>query len=167
MCMAAALVSWLTPLYEWVRLWLGPKGFIDLGLGVGVLSLLSVLGLPYFIAKLPVDYFVREQASGRAGVGGWLVRLVRNIAGALLLVAGIAMLVLPGQGLLTILVAVVCLDFPSKRRFERKLLARPAVARSVNALRRRLGQPPLDLGWEGKSQRNAQAAPVHDSQQRR
>jgi hypothetical protein len=53
------------------------------------------------------------------------------------------MLLVPGQGLLSIAVALVLLDFPGKYRFERWLATRPAVWRSLNWLRRRAGCKPL------------------------
>jgi hypothetical protein len=58
---------------------------------------------------------------------------------------GIALLVLPGQGLLTILLGITLLDLPGKRHLEIVLLRRPSVSRAVNWLRRKSGRPPLDL----------------------
>ena len=62
-----------------------------------------------------------------------------------MLLLGIAMLVLPGQGVLTILAALVLLDFPGKRRLERRLLLRPRLLGALNSLRARAGRPPIDL----------------------
>ncbi len=67
----------------------------------------------------------------------------KNILGALFLLAGVAMLLLPGQGLLTMVMGVVFLDLPGKYKFERWLIARPGIARSVNWLRQRAGRPLL------------------------
>lgn len=44
---------------------------------------------------------------------------LRNVLGAILLVAGIAMLVLPGQGVPTILISLGLMNFPGKYRLER------------------------------------------------
>ena len=63
----------------------------------------------------------------------------------LLLAAGVVMLLAPGQGLLTIMVALLFLDFPGKRRLQRRIVASPRVLRALNAMRRRAGQPPLQL----------------------
>jgi UPF0716 family protein affecting phage T7 exclusion len=71
--------------------------------------------------------------------------VVRNVFGSLLLVVGVLMLVLPGQGLLTILIGLTLLDFPGKRRFVRRLLMRPQVLRVINAIRRRFGVAPLQV----------------------
>ena len=65
--------------------------------------------------------------------------------GAILLLIGAAMLVAPGPGILTILAAVVLLDFPGKRTLEQRFLALPAVLHTVNRIRQRANQPPLEM----------------------
>jgi hypothetical protein len=100
---------------------------------------------------MPADFFSRperrrlELAARRRPVWIVILTILRNVLGAVLLVLGVLMLFLPGQGMLAILVALFLLDFPGKRRLQRWLISRPAVHRSVNALRRRAGRPPLDL----------------------
>jgi hypothetical protein len=61
------------------------------------------------------------------------------------MLAGVAMLVLPGQGLLTLLMGFLLVDFPGKYRLERWLFARPIVRRPINWLRHRAGRVPLQL----------------------
>ena len=56
---------------------------------------------------------------------------------------GIAMLVLPGQGIITILFGLSIVDLRIKRRVLRWLLERPAIEKSVQRLREKAGQPPL------------------------
>ena len=60
------------------------------------------------------------------------------VAGIILSVPGV-----PGQGLLTMLVGLVLLDIPGKRRLELKLVSRPRVVRAINRLRKRFSRPPL------------------------
>jgi uncharacterized membrane protein YbaN (DUF454 family) len=62
-----------------------------------------------------------------------------------LLVAGVLMLVLPGQGLLTVFIALVLLDFPGKFRFERWLVQRRSVGRALQWMRRHGGAPPFEI----------------------
>lgn len=120
--------------------------------GLSALTLiLSVILIPYFIGRLPADYYRREQAAAPALVG-WAPRGVRlalragrNVLGVVLLLAGIAMLVLPGQGLLTVLAGLALVEFPGKRRLEIGILRSRGVARLVGWLRRRAGRPPLEL----------------------
>ena len=51
----------------------------------------------------------------------------------------------PGQGLLTILLGIMIMDFPGKDRLEQKLLSRPSIVNAINRLRGRFNKPPLVL----------------------
>jgi hypothetical protein len=73
----------------------------------------------------------------------FLILIIKNIFGMVLLLAGISMLVLPGQGILTIMMGLVLLNFPGKRRFERWLIRKQSILRALNWLRRRAGHAPL------------------------
>ena len=53
------------------------------------------------------------------------------------------LLLLPGQGILTIAMGLVTADFPGKRRIERWLVARPGILKSLNWVRARAGRPLL------------------------
>ena len=67
--------------------------------------------------------------------------------GILLVALGILMSIpgVPGQGVLTILLGIMLLDFPGKRRLEHKLVSRPKVLKAINGLRHRFGKPELVL----------------------
>ncbi len=136
---------------DWVNVaWIG-------GLSV-VMFVGSLFLVPWLIVRLPPDYFLAERRPSR----GWmalhpgvrvLLRVGRNIAAIVLILAGLAMLVLPGQGMLTILVGFMVSDFPGKYRVERWIVSRPSVLRVLNWIRVRAGHPPLILerspssGW--------------------
>jgi hypothetical protein len=129
---------------------LSPAVLIGLTIFSVVTFVLSLIGVPYFLSRLPADYFSRHE---RAALGlpepprprlRALLRGLRNLLGFVLILLGIVMLVLPGQAVLTILIGVFMVDFPGKRRFERWVLARPSVMRTLNALRRRAGKPPME-----------------------
>jgi hypothetical protein len=108
------------------------------------LAVTSLAALPWLLARLPVDWLTRPApALRRRGWQARLVWVVRNVAALLLLLAGVAMLVLPGQGALTILVALSVSDWPGKQALERRLVARAPVLAAIDALRRRGGAPPL------------------------
>jgi hypothetical protein len=51
----------------------------------------------------------------------------------------------PGQGILTILLGIMLLDFPGKRKLEHKIVSRPKVLSTINKLRHRFGKPALVL----------------------
>lgn len=111
----------------------------ELVVALTVLSVVTFLAclfaLPRLFASLPEDYFT----SGSRPKRSWW----RNLLGVVLLAAGVAMLVLPGQGVLTILGGIVLLDFRGKAELERRILGRPKVLRAINRLRERRGRPPL------------------------
>lgn len=104
--------------------------------------------LPRVVVRISEDHFVRSRQERRAARRERAPRrlaavVARNVVGGLLLVAGIAMLFVPGQGLLTILVALLIMDYPGKFALERALVRRAPVLRILNRLRRRAGRPPL------------------------
>jgi hypothetical protein len=128
----------LTQFFEVHREWL---------LLLSVLSVLmlvaSVLLVPWLIIRAPQDVFVREVPAQR-GPLALLVMLLRNLLGALLFVAGLLMLVLPGQGVITLVVALCLADVPRKRALLRRIVARRAVWRSLAWIRAKAGVPPFE-----------------------
>ncbi|MEX2317898.1 MAG: PGPGW domain-containing protein [Pirellulales bacterium] len=110
--------------------------------------LLTPLAAAGLVIRLPTDYFAakRRQIPAWWDGRGWLrplVVVVKNLAGVALLLAGLVMLVVPGQGLLTIVAGLMLVDFPGKYRLERWLATRPPVWRSLNWLRKRARREPL------------------------
>jgi hypothetical protein len=55
------------------------------------------------------------------------------------------MLLLPGQGLLTILMGLALTNFPGKYDLERRIVSRPAVSTALNRIRRAGSRPPLEM----------------------
>ena len=111
---------------------------------------LSVALVPLVLTRLPADYFSKERRARLAEHAKnrpfhWLLVVAKNALGALLVVLGLIMLVLPGQGLLTLLVGLLFVDFPGKYRLERRIIGGPRVLRAINALRERWHKPPLDV----------------------
>jgi hypothetical protein len=139
----AAFADLRSMLPVWLGSLLESRVTLVFGLVFLVLFVVTLVGLPVLITRMPSDYFVRPRTLNRRGGARWFGRVAGNFAGVILLLLGIAMLVLPGQGLLTILVALVLLDFPGKRRFERWLVHRPKVLAVLNALRSRVSRPPF------------------------
>ncbi|HET9959526.1 MAG TPA: PGPGW domain-containing protein [Polyangiaceae bacterium] len=127
--------------------------------GLAIFSVVSFLGslvgVPYFFARLPADYFSRREQAALGidpGPRPWYqttLRVLRNVLGWSLILLGIPLFVLPGQGLLTVLVGILMVDFPGKHRLERAIISRPRVLATINALRKRTGRPPIEtrLSW--------------------
>ena len=105
----------------------------------------------FILVKIPANHFSKTRKtkfwSGphpmlrAAGVVG------KNIGGLLLVALGIVLSLpgVPGQGLLTVLLGIMLLDFPGKHRLEQKLLSRPSIVNAINKLRGRFGKDPLEL----------------------
>lgn len=120
------------------------------GAASALMFVASLIIVPILIVRLPEDYFSREddpelRAFGTHPVMRVLWLITKNVLGVIFLLAGIAMLVLPGQGLLTILVGFMLLSLPGKRRLVHWLLHRGSILRAMNWLRMRSNKPPLSL----------------------
>ena len=106
------------------------------------MALASMVLIPWLLVRMPEDYFVSDTRLLPArGLSAWLVWGLRNLLSVVLVVAGVIMLVLPGQGLLTILIGIACSTFPGKYRLERALVRRPGVYRAINWVRERYEKP--------------------------
>lgn len=115
-----------------------------------VLFVATPLIITALVVRIPSDYFADEQRHETAWRqrhrGLWtILTAAKNVLGVLIILAGIAMLVLPGQGVLSILIGVMLLDIPGKYRFERWLVMRPPVWRAVAWLREKAGRDALVL----------------------
>jgi len=106
----------------------------------------SLLVIPLVAARIPADYFCahrRGRTRWRSPVLRLCVLILKNILGLALFLAGVLMLFLPGQGLLTIFLGIMLMDFPGKYRLERYIISRGPVLRGINWLRKRSGVAPL------------------------
>lgn len=125
-----------------------------IAVALSLASLLMLLGslfvTPWLLVRLPANYFLLDKPPlwtrlKTASPARRLLLLAKNALGVVCVTAGILMLVLPGQGLLTILAGLFLLDFHGKKEIERRLIGRPRVLKSINWLRQRYGRPPFQL----------------------
>lgn len=108
----------------------------------------TLIAVPFFVVRVPPDYFLNEESQekslgGASGASRVALGIAKSAAGLILVAMGILMLVLPGQGVLTILVGLVLLDVPGTSKLGRWIVQRPPVRRSINWLRRKAGREPL------------------------
>lgn len=119
-------------------------------LGMSFASLgLAVVLVPALVSRVPADYFSQSRRLPVAATSdhpalNFAIAGVKNLLGAILVSAGVLMLFVPGQGLLTILVGLMIMNYPGKFALERWLIGRPQILSAVNWLRARHGRPPLD-----------------------
>ncbi|MGJ8652997.1 MAG: PGPGW domain-containing protein [Opitutaceae bacterium] len=122
---------------------------------LGLLSLLLFVGslilVPVIILELPVDFFTRRhQNIGKLSLTRLCLRAAKNIAGALFIFSGILMLVLPGQGVLSLLIGLSLIDFPAKRRLQVRFIRMHHVQKTVNWIRHKGKRKPIEIppAWE-------------------
>jgi hypothetical protein len=112
---------------------------------------ISLAVVSFILVKIPPDYFQEDRPqefwSGRHPVIRMLGMVAKNLLGIVLVALGIVMSVpgVPGQGILTILLGIMLLDFPGRQKLERKIVSQPRVLKNVNKLRHRFGKPELEL----------------------
>lgn len=108
----------------------------------------SLLALPWLVGIIPEDYFSHQHRKPvdlkqRHPVTRIILLLGKNLLGLALLCGGILMLFLPGQGLLTMAVGLLLMDYPGKYALERKVVSRPAILKGINWLRAKGGHSPI------------------------
>lgn len=107
----------------------------------------TLIAIPFILVRLPPHYFderhPRRWMPDRHPALRLLGLIAKNAVGTVFLAVGIALLFLPGQGILTILLGISLMDFPGKRYCERKIVGQPTVLKAINALRAKYEQPPL------------------------
>ena len=112
-----------------------------------IFFLLSLMGLSWLISIIPHNYFVDKKRVSLIKVKNplmWLpIIIIKNSIGLVLILFGILMLILPGQGVLTIITGLIFLDYPGKFRFERSLVRNKLILNSMNWIRRKLDKPDL------------------------
>ncbi len=140
---------------EWLRdhqpdlYWMG-------GISAAVM-VATLLAAHAFVVSLPADYMThRKRPALRLAIGSLpssVVMVGKNVLGYICILAGLAMLVLPGPGMVVALVGFLMVDFPGKYPVEKWLLSRPRVLILINWLRRRKDRPPLEPPSSSKDSR--------------
>lgn len=100
---------------------------------------------PWLILRLPADYFTYRRrhalrATRQHPAVYLLLTTAKNAVGAILVVAGICLFFLPGQGIITLIAGLIVMNYPGKFHLERWLVSRPRVLPALNWLRRRYGR---------------------------
>jgi hypothetical protein len=143
------MIDWLTEtIHGWGLTW----GQVLFGVLFSVVTFVGSIGVvTVVLVKLPANYFHsshdREFLVHRHPILRAVGIFAKNLLGLVLVGFGIVMSLpgVPGQGVLTILLGIMLLDFPGKRALEARIISRPRVYNAVNALRARFEKPPLML----------------------
>ncbi len=132
-----------------IQQWIPVDLLISLTVAAAVGFIGSLIAIPLILVRLPADYFDTRIPRHWMKDHHPLLRLVglvvKNLVGAVFLLAGFAMLFLPGQGLLTMLIGISLMDFPRKRELEAKMVGQPTLLGVINTMRQKFDKPPLTL----------------------
>tara|TARA_B100000965_G_C19438215_1_gene689626 strand:- start:31 stop:456 length:426 start_codon:yes stop_codon:yes gene_type:complete len=118
---------------------------VSISLGIFVFSLVTI---KWLVALIPEDYFVMKSGSKFRSKRPylWLITaVVKNLVGYTLILGGIIMLFVPGQGLFTIFIGLILSNYPGKYYVERRIVAMPKILNTVNWLRKKTDKPPLKI----------------------
>lgn len=105
-----------------------------------IMFIASILSLPFLVSFIPSDYFqysepYRAHHTFKHPVIRLFIIMAKNILGWLLIITGVILLALPGQGLITLITGILLINFPGKRKVERKMVSNYRVLRAINWLR--------------------------------
>ena len=123
-------------------------------------SIIYFIMISYIITQMDKRFFVRKNdlsqkdpcddanqkhrlSTMNSGIKNYVLNVAKIILGVCLLVFGILMLVLPGQGLITILIGLSLLPFPGKQKMEKNLLSRQSVRSTLNWIRIKAKKEPF------------------------
>ena len=124
---------------------------------LGILSVMTFIGslviVPWLILRMSPEYFIRHRLDvierhQLHPVLAIIIFFLRNAVGFGLLAAGMAMLIMPGQGILTMLIGLSFMDFPGKHRLLEKMVQVRIVQQSLNWIRRKGGKEDLVFAIE-------------------
>lgn len=123
---------------------------IAVAVGLSVLAIaVTALVTGLLLVRLPPDYFVAKTHplpfANHPPALRIAALIAKNLAGAALVFLGVLLSLpgVPGQGILTILLGIMLLDIPGKRRLEGAIVRRRVVHRAINRLRARFQKPPI------------------------
>ena len=114
-----------------------------------IIFIVSLLIIPWLISRLPQDFFAKIRSgqpskNNNSRLYNLILVLLRNIFGLTFLVAGILMLFIPGQGILTIVLGISIMVFPGKRKLVNLLIEQKSVQHGLNWIRHKTGKIEFD-----------------------
>ncbi|MEC5129248.1 hypothetical protein VSU19_20980 [Verrucomicrobiales bacterium BCK34] len=141
-------MDWLIEQWEWVRQ--HDKVFYWVGAISLATVIVSFVAVPIVIRRMPYDYFLEdseaaEQLREQHPVLRVLFLILKNLIGGILVVGGLIMFLTPGQGVLTLLIGLLLMDFPGKRGLEIRLMKLKPVKKAVDWIRSKGEKRPLVL----------------------
>lgn len=103
----------------------------------------SIVIIPYIILNLTPDYFLYKRQpmlKYKHRVIRYFVLIIKNLFGYILFILGVIMLFIPGQGLLSIALGMLLINFPGKKKVEKKMFSNKKVNKIINIIRKKFGK---------------------------
>ena len=126
---------------NFLYVWLENNSYILFYLGIisVLIFIFSIVGLRLFIIAIPSDYFINKKRVSTLRDNSILLwvfyKIFKNIIGYIFIAIGLLALVLPGQGILMILIGLMMSDYPKKFDLEKKIIKINTVRKGVNWIR--------------------------------
>lgn len=102
-----------------------------------VIFILSMAFVPILIKRIPADYFVNP-IYHKIKINTFyslIIFILKNTFGLIFVLAGIIMLVTPGQGIFSIIIGLSLMQFKGKQKLEYKLVKNNLTFKALNWLR--------------------------------
>jgi hypothetical protein len=133
------MLAWLK-MYAW---WLA---IISAALGIAAVA----VGLA-ILMTLPEDHFLRNEEASPSTKPRRAIHIallvLKNIVGGCIVVLGaiMALPLVPGPGVIMLIIGLSLMSFPGKRKLELRILRAPLALGAINWLRSKGGRPALRL----------------------
>lgn len=137
----------------------GPNFILLIILLTTAVSIAYFIVISYVITQMDKRYFVRKVTIRKKSSGNdanqnphlrllnsstaFVFSIAKIFVGVFLLMCGVVMLVLPGQGLITIVIGLSLIPFPGKNKIEKYLLSQKSVRSSLNWIRIKANKEPF------------------------
>ncbi|QEN03869.1 hypothetical protein EW093_03850 [Thiospirochaeta perfilievii] len=105
--------------------------------------LVSLIIIPFVIINLSPDYFKganKPLYRYKNLFIRYFVLILKNIVGYIFIILGVIMLFIPGQGLLSITLGLLFINFPGKKSLEYKFFSNKKISKVINSIRKKAGR---------------------------
>ena len=138
------LLNWIET-HRSVLVW---AGFFSL-----ITVVITAVSVPFIINLLSEDYFVREKRRSSLKTPSQYVfftvtMVFKNLIGVLLFFSGFLMLFVPGQGLITIFISLLFIDYPGKWKLQKTVVRNRKIYSVLNWIRRKGGKKEFRIPGE-------------------
>lgn len=125
-----------------------------------ILLIITLVAVPVVVILLPTNYFAmkRREPVHRSTQYNLLYSgfvIVKNLLGVIVITTGLVLLIIPGQGIITILIGFALTNFPGKFAIERWIARQPKVSKTLNWIRNKVGKPPFEIPTQTESNKTS------------